>query len=63
MCGVLDNSGPTDYIMTDASGVQTCLTQVSQVKDLSVWFTHSLTPSYSSMSESNQQSHAGHGND
>ena len=29
----LGNSRSTDYIMTDASGVQTNLTQVSQVKD------------------------------
>ena len=32
------------YTMTDASGVQICLAQVSQVKDLGVWFTNSLTP-------------------
>ena len=38
-----------------------CVTQVSQVKDLSVWLTNSLTPTQYSMSESSQQSHARYG--
>ena len=49
--------------MTDASGVQTSLVQISQVEDLGVWLTNSFTLAYSSMSESSQQSHAGNGND
>ena len=40
----LGNSRPTNYTMTDASDVQTSLAQVSQVRDLGVWLTNSLTP-------------------
>ena len=40
----LDNSRPTNYAMTDASDVRTSLVQVSQVRDLGVWLTNSLTP-------------------
>ena len=42
----LSSSRPTNYqyTMTDASDVQTSLVQVSQVKDLGVWLTNSLTP-------------------
>ena len=40
----LSNSRPTNYTMTDASDVQTSLVQVSQVRDLGVWLTNSLTP-------------------
>ena len=40
----LGNSRTTNYTMTDASDIQTCLAQVSQTKDLGVWLTDSLTP-------------------
>ena len=40
----LGKSRVTSYTMIDAAGLQTCLSQVSQVKDLGVWLTDSLTP-------------------
>ena len=40
----LSNSRPINYTMTVASDVQTSLVQVSQVKDLGMWLTNSLTP-------------------
>ena len=40
----LNNSRPTNYTMTDASDVQRSLVQVSQVRDLGVRLTNSLTP-------------------
>ena len=38
----LGNFRTTNYTMTDASDIQTCLAQVSQTKDLGVWLTDSL---------------------
>ena len=40
----LGKSRVTTYTMIDAAGLQTCLSQVSQVKYLGVWLTDSLTP-------------------